>query len=230
MLKVGKRQKTKLKATLFDMDEHLLRFDKKSKIVFYDTETQNLCLNECSNLPWQVGYVVIQGDKILEQENMFVKWPTPLKVSEAAARITHYDENIVQKNGIPPIEVFNKIDKVFKDADYIMGHNILGFDTYVINSFRRTLGKPTAFFLDKTIDTFALAKAIRLGIIKRPEYGLADFQYKVLSKKAAKTKCSLTDLGKEHQIEHDYANLHDALCDIELNIKVWHKLKWMVEI
>ena len=47
-------------------------------------------------------------------------------------------------------------------------------------------------------------------------------------KKGVKT--NLTALGKEFEIDVDYNNLHDAVNDLILNIKVWDKLKWQIEI
>jgi hypothetical protein len=43
-------------------------------------------------------------------------------------------------------------------------------------------------------------------------------------------KSSLTFLGKENGIEHDYESLHDAINDLDLNLKVWNKLKWQIEV
>ena len=43
-------------------------------------------------------------------------------------------------------------------------------------------------------------------------------------------RTSLSALGKENEIDHDYDSLHDALVDLELNLKVWNYLKWKVEI
>jgi hypothetical protein len=40
----------------------------------------------------------------------------------------------------------------------------------------------------------------------------------------------LTALGKENGIEHDYEKLHDAINDLDLNLKVWNKLKWQIEV
>jgi len=37
-------------------------------------------------------------------------------------------------------------------------------------------------------------------------------------------------LGKENGIEHDYESLHDAINDLDLNLKVWNKLKWQIEV
>ena len=37
-------------------------------------------------------------------------------------------------------------------------------------------------------------------------------------------------LGKEFRIDHDYENLHNALVDLKLNIKVWNELKVISDI
>ena len=49
-----------------------------------------------------------------------------------------------------------------------------------------------------------------------------------LIKKGVRT--NLKALGKFYDIDHDYENLHNALVDLELNIKVWDKLKVQFEI
>ena len=59
---------------------------------------------------------------------------------------------------------------------------------------------------------------------------LLEYQYRLSTKKKKGIKTNLTALGKEYDIDHDYKNLHNALVDLELNVKVWQKLKWKVEI
>jgi len=43
-------------------------------------------------------------------------------------------------------------------------------------------------------------------------------------------KTNLTAMGKHYNIEHDYSKLHNALVDLQLNLKVWNKLKWEIEL
>jgi len=80
------------------------------------------------------------------------------------------------------------------------------------------------------IDTLALARAIKLNISIPENTDISLFNYKILNKKSKNLKTRLELLGKEYGIDHDYDNLHDALCDLELNIKVWDKIKWMINI
>jgi len=43
-------------------------------------------------------------------------------------------------------------------------------------------------------------------------------------------KTNLTSLGKEYNIDHEYDKLHNAIVDLRLNLKVWNKLKYQIEI
>ena len=52
----------------------------------------------------------------------------------------------------------------------------------------------------------------------------------MVNKRLKNMKTNLQALGKEFSIQHDYENLHDAICDLELNIKVWNKIKWMINV
>jgi hypothetical protein len=82
----------------------------------------------------------------------------------------------------------------------------------------------------KFIDTNTIARGIKYGIPYNPKESLTEYQYKIYHTRKKGVKSSLTTLGKENGIEHDYDKLHDAINDLELNLKVWNKLKWQVEI
>ena len=58
---------------------------------------------------------------------------------------------------------------------------------------------------------------------------LLDFQMKMLSIRKKGMRTSLGALGKANGIEHNYDKLHDALIDLELNLKVWDKLKYQID-
>ena len=82
----------------------------------------------------------------------------------------------------------------------------------------------------KFIDTMCLAKAVKLGLEIRPDDDLLTHQYKAYHTRRKGVKTNLMALGKEFEIDHDYASLHNALVDLKLNLKVWNKLKWMIEV
>ena len=117
------------------MDEHLLRFDEEKTLVFIDLETFNLCLSFEHNLPWQVAMIKIEGKKKVSEKNFFIKWDTKLKIGSEAARITNYNPKVVRDKGLKPDEVFPTIEDWLDNADYILGHNIIGFDMFLIKDF-----------------------------------------------------------------------------------------------
>ena len=55
------------------MHESLLRFNKKQRYVVFDTETEGL--NLVTSRPWQVAWLVVEGDKIVSRNDKFIYWP-----------------------------------------------------------------------------------------------------------------------------------------------------------
>ena len=204
-----------------------------------DFETFNVCLSDKFNLPWQVATILIEtieNDKgqIKNQErgrqDLYLKWDTDLKISKEAKRITKYSDAKFKKRCIPEEEAFQTVYDLVENCDYLVGHNFLGFDIYLLRNWYRKYGKNYDNLPYKTLDTFAMAKAIALGHgYKSSECSLLDFQMKMISIRKKGLRTSLGALGKSNNIEHNYDNLHDALVDLELNIKVWDKLKYQID-
>lgn len=212
------------------MQSELLRFDKSKTLVFIDCETLNLCLSHHHNLPWQVAMLKTVGGNIVDSRDFLIKWDTNLKISEDARRITRYPEHLIQTTGKKFSDVFGTIRDWLDSADCIVGHNVLGFDIYLIKDLYKKQGLSYKHLPGKFIDTYCLAKGIKFGVQKMPNESLLEYQYKLLHTNRKGVKTSLITLGKEYSIEHNYENLHDALTDLELNLKVWNKLKYQVEI
>ena len=215
---------------IIDMDEHLLRYNKNKTLVFIDCETLNLCLNFCHNLPWQIAMIKVKGDQKVDQKNFYIKWDTTLKISDAAAYVTRYDHKKILRDGLDPKEVFPTIKDWLDHADYIVGHNILGFDIYLIKEYYKYMGCNWQHLVPKFIDTNALARGIKYSMPYSNKDNLTEYQYKIFHTRKKNVKSSLTFLGKENGVDHDYDQLHDAINDLDLNLKVWNKLKWQVEV
>ena len=213
-----------------NMENELLRFDKKSTFVFIDCETLNLCLNFCQNLPWQVSMIKAVGGKKVDEKDLFIKWDTKLKISEDAKRITRYSQDKVDRLGKTFDQVFPIIESWLDSCDYLMGHNILGFDIYLIKEMYLLKGKRIDHLVEKIIDTNCIAKGVKFPVEKMPNEDLIDYQYKLLHTRRRGVKTNQTALGKEYKIEHDYERLHDAIVDLELNLKIWNKLKFQIDI
>jgi DNA polymerase III alpha subunit (gram-positive type) len=208
----------------------LLRYDKDKTYCLIDCETCNLGLNEQLNLPFQVSILKARGNDILQEFDFYIKWPEVLKMSKRSAEMTGYDPQIIKEKGVEPEIVLNIIDKELKEADFILGHNILGFDIYIIQSLYRKLNKNFYNFLPKLLDTFPIAKAIKLEIPYNKGDNFTAFQYRLYHFRAKGIKCSLSALGKEYHVPHDYEKLHNSLYDIQLNWKVWNQIKYLIEI
>ena len=79
------------------MKKDLLRFDKDQKYITWDVETEGL--NLVHSKPWQIAWIVCQGDKVLEKFDFYIKWDD-LKVSEDAARITGFSREDYNRKAI----------------------------------------------------------------------------------------------------------------------------------
>ena len=129
-----------------------------------------------------------------------------------------------------PEEIFPTIEDWLDNADYIIGHNILGFDIYLIKDYYQLMGYDYRHLLPKTIDTNCIARGFKIGApFKRDEQFLT-YQYKILHTRKKGVRTNLQALGREYELDFDPDNLHDALNDLDLNIKVWNKIKWHIDI
>jgi len=213
------------------MDEHLLRFNKDKTFVFLDYESFNLCLSFCHNLPWQIAMMKVVNGQIVESYDRYIKWKTHLKISDEAAKITKFDQKKFDAEAVSSEEVYPVMKQWLTEADYIVGHNILGFDIYLIKEwFLLNKDNPRELF-KKVICTNVIAKAIGLDMTTPDKNRhLLEFQYPILHTRKRGLKTRLEFLGKEYKIEHDYDNLHNALVDLSLNVKVWNKQKFSIEV
>lgn len=213
------------------MEENWLRFNKQAKLAFIDVETFNLSLNFQFNRPWQIAVLKVVGETVIESVDVMVKWADcRFSIGEEAARITRFDQKLYDRLAIPANVAFPKIWEPLKWADYIVMHNGLRFDIYLLKGFAEYMGEDWSFLLDKVIDTKAVAQGIKLNRPFNPADDVwLEYQYRMANDRTKGIKTNLTALGKENNITHDYDNLHNALVDLELNLKVWNKLKYHLE-
>jgi DNA polymerase III epsilon subunit-like protein len=212
------------------MDNELLRFNNRKNLVLVDFETENLCLHGEENLPWQAAMIKSVDGKSVDHKNFFVKWHRELKVSKEAARITRFSPTDHKKKALPIEDIFPTMRDWFDKADYIIGHNILGFDIYLMRYIYSYMGEDYTPLMHKIIDTNCIAKGIKFGIFYKPEENFLEYQYKIMHTRRKGVRTSLAYLGKEFKIEHNSDNLHDAIVDLELNLKVWNQLKYQIEL
>jgi DNA polymerase III epsilon subunit-like protein len=213
------------------MNENLLRFNKKQKYIFFDFETCCLNLGSLDNKPWQLAFIVIDNGKVVKSRDHWIFWPD-LKMSDAAAKMTGWTQSAYDKKATDAKTILEEFEHYLYDEQYInVGHNILGFDIYIHGIYRRCLGKnPDYSYVDRSIDTLCLAKAIKNEIKFHKDDNFYNWQYRLNNMVDRKSKKKLIDLCKDYDIEIDPDKLHDAMYDIEQNYKVFKKMLWEVNI
>lgn len=215
------------------MDGHLLRYRTDVTYALVDLETFNLNLSFRYNRPWQVGILLARGEKVLDGRDIRINWPDAphLSIGKEAAMITKFDPVLHAKLAVLPDEAFARFWPLMEQADYIIMHNGLKFDLYLLKDFAKMMGKPWKWILPKVLDTKSIAQGIKMGIPYKPKDGtFLEYQYRMANIVVHGIKTRLAILGKEYGIAHDYDKLHDAIVDLDLNLKVWNKLKYQVEI
>lgn len=210
------------------MNEHLLRMRNDVKFCVFDFETEDLNLH--TTKPWQFACVVATNQVIIRKHDIYIKWPN-LNVSKEAEQITRFNINHWREIAIEPRDAFETINQEFDAADYICGHNVLGYDIHVYRSSCRKLGiKPFPIHL-KMLDTLCLGKGIKLEIPIQPTDDVLQYQLRMLHTKVEKRGfATLSAFCKHYEIKTDEKRLHDALYDVTINREVLKKMLWNVEI
>ena len=147
------------------MNEELLRFKKDQKYLVFDFETCSLNLVSEENKPWQLAFMVYQGGQLIESNDYYIHWDT-LNLSDGARKVTGFSDAKYKKNATDAALVLDHFERYLYDPEYIkLGHNILGFDIYIHNIYRKLLGRSTDHsYLNDCLDTLCLAKAIAKDI------------------------------------------------------------------
>ena len=210
------------------MNESLLRFDRKQKYLVFDTETE--VLNLIDSRPWQVAWIVTQGDKVLEEHDVYVKW-RDLNVSKDAARVTGFSKEDYERKAVKCSDAMKLFASYLYNPEYkIVGHNLLNFDVYIVNVWRKLLKLTSDYsFVDRIIDTRSIATAIAKNIPVDQDNFLA-WQYKMVNYVERGLRTSQATLLKRYDIPHDPKRLHDALYDITMNYKIFRKQLYEIEL
>lgn len=208
----------------------LLRYNKKQKFLTGDFETAHLNL-AIDNYPWQCAFQICTQSEILEKHNHYLQWGDKLRVSDGAARATGFDPSIITKHGEDPKTIYKKFKSYLDNPEYIIvGHNLLNFDIYIENYWAKEVGEPHNWeYLNRLVDTNAIAKAIKKGVKPDMENFLA-WQFRMIGHVEKGLKTNLGLLMKEYKIEVDETKLHNAQFDVSYNFELFKKQIWEIEI
>lgn len=213
------------------MNEELLRFKKNQKYLIFDYETCNLNLNHCSNKPWQLGFIVAKGSRVINKYDFYLSWGD-LKMSKEAERITQFSKSKYDKLKQDSKKCLNEFEKYLYDEEYlIVGHNILGFDVYIHNIHRALLGLKSDYsYINRILDTNCLARGVKNDIAFSKNDSIISYQYKLHHLRTRGIKTNLKQLCKDYSLEFDDKKLHEALYDVEKTFEVLNKILWQLEI
>lgn len=193
-------------------------------------ETEGLNLGR--SRPWQVAYAICTIKGIESVHVRYPLWPD-INVNEEAARITRFDKALYLARAEPADKVLADFEQIALDPSYLLlGHNLLGYDVYPWQTWRRLCGRPEDWsFVSRIVDTLCLSRAYRFQIT--PDHSdLLAWQYKMLTvrSKAKGMGASLGSMAKAFDIPYDERMAHDAGYDTRVNHDVFKRLIWEVEV
>lgn len=209
---------------------NLLRHDRTSKFLYIDFESYNLCLHRDFNAPWQAGLILVQNNQVLNSRELLFNWGGKYAMKQGNPSYSHYSERTIQEKGLPPKKAFDIIVEAFANCDYIIGHNLLKFDVFILKELCALYGGDYRAWIPRIIDTKTLALAISLNVNKTLDESLQEFQFRFLNYFKKGLKTNLTYLCKNYNIAIDETKTHDSLYDLSLNLQVFNKQKYQLDI
>lgn len=210
----------------------LTRYLDRQKCLLVDFES--IGLNLANSLPWELSYSVatLRAD-IISSRTDLIRYPN-FRISEEAARINHFNRETYDATAQDPREVWDRFATLLYDPEYrILGHNLLGFDVYMINVLRKHLGmRPDYSFVPRIVDTLALSKAYKRTIVPDVTSPLAfqSWQYRMIDFRLPRgVKVNLGAMCKELGVEFDETLAHGSGYDISRNWLIYKKLVYLME-
>lgn len=221
------------------LGNNLLRYQLDQQWLIFDFEANGL--NTYDARPWELSFAVGTLAKGLGPiKTYMIKWPK-FRIAPHVAAKTHFDEQRYRANAVDPKVVWDEFAPLlYSSSIRAVGHNILGYDTYMINIWRRLMGLSHDHSWiggvnggkAPMIDTDCLAKAYKKGWIPNDlsNEGLLAFIYKAEGyiEKGLKTKLGV--MCESFGIEYDEKKAHASAYDIDRNWLVFKELVKVVEI
>lgn len=209
----------------------MLRYNKNQKYICFDFETCNLNLLSPDNKPWQLSYIIAEGNKVLKERDCYIYWPD-LKLSEEARVITRFDDAKYSRLAKDPRAILEEFESYLYDEDYIIiGQNLLGFDVYIHGIYRKLLNiKPDFSYVGRIYDTNCIAKAIKKNMQPVDKKEFIGWQYQLNDFRERNMRTSIKAQLKQYKIDFDENKLHDSIYDVQMNFKIFLKQIWQIEV
>lgn len=200
------------------------------KFCFMDTESDGL--NLYKSKAYQLSYTITAGGREIESVDDYIHYEN-FYMPPAAAMVNKFNPILYKSRAQPLKTVAERFEKKCKGA-IMVGHNVLGFDVYMLNTILLKAGINHDFwFMEQIIDTCALSKSY-LTKKKNNEFeDWSDFlfwQASSLSIREKGLKSSQGFMLKHFDIPFDKDKLHEALYDVGKNKEVFQKLLFALKI
>lgn len=179
------------------------------KLLFVDFETGGL--DPWKNSPLSLGYIVYDSkkDEVLDKGHIYIE-QREYRVTADALRINGLDLLKVTQLGIPEFVLITRLEKLYKQHGKLIltGWNVKFDYDFMRAMFLRNSSRPLfeRIFYYKPLDICSMYFLVR-GEMKR-----------------------LDDAAKDLGIEFSEVELHSADVDVELTLKVYQKLKELIDI
>lgn len=206
----------------------MLKFDQK--YITWDCETEGLNLKY--SRPWELSYLICQGNKILKKRQMYIDIEG-LYLKPLIKKLCNFDQKKYDREKIPPQEAWDEFKELLYNPDYkLIGQNVLKYDIHILAILSEICEEDIDFsFIDRIFDTRPLAVAEKNNLEKPRKGDIVQWQYKVLADPNLKQRgVSQGMLLKYFGIEHDPNRLHSGLYDIQMTWEIFKQLKKILEL
>lgn len=199
------------------------------KYLIFDLETEGL--NYKYSRPWELSYLLAEGNKITKRRQLFIDIPN-LDLPSFLRKLCNFDQKKYDREKKPPREVWTEFKKYLYDPKYkIIGQNILKYDANILCILAEICKEDIDFsFIDRMLDTMPLAKAHRGGLEKPRSGDIVEWQYKILNDRSLKARVNQKALLKFFGLEFDEKRLHEAIYDCEMTFEIFKQLKKCLEL
>ena len=205
----------------------MIAYNQKYCVFDFETEGLNLKYSR----PWELSYLIAQGNKVLSQEQLYIDL-SDFNLSKEVRELTSFNDEKYNSKKIIPENAFEKFSKIINDPQYILvGQNLLKFDVYMLKVLADICNKSLDFsFMDRILDTRPLALAYREGLQKPKNDSMLEWQSKIINDRTIKSKASQLTLLKLFGIEFEKEKLHDGLYDCQMTWQIFLQLKKVLSL
>jgi DNA polymerase III alpha subunit (gram-positive type) len=205
----------------------MLPYNQKYCVFDFETEGLNLKYSR----PWELSYIIMQGNKVLSQEQIYIDLPD-FNLSKEVRQLTSFNDEKYNNKKTTPESAFEKFSKIINDPQYILvGQNVLKFDIYMLKVLADICNKSLDFsFMDRILDTRPLALSYREGLEKPKNTSMLEWQNKIINDRTIKSKASQLTLLKLFGIDFDKEKLHDGLYDCKMTWQIFLQLKKVLSL